>query len=89
MKPKKNQSKFYFLFFYFIVSLFTANGQTVNNSLKLIWEDTQKADSIRFNAIKKFYEQNTLSQPDTVLQLTDFHFQLAEKSKINLKWLKL
>lgn len=76
--------KFHFLFILFIFSILTTHAQTNNNALKLIWENPQNPDSTRFNAINKFYEKNTLSQPDSVILVTDFHFELAGK-KANKK----
>jgi tetratricopeptide (TPR) repeat protein len=80
--------KFYFLFLLFIVSTLPAVAQTNNKLLQSIWENAQKPDSVRFNAIKKYYETNTTSQPDSVIKLTDFHFELAGKKTNNAEKIK-
>jgi tetratricopeptide (TPR) repeat protein len=88
MKYKNIHLKFYFLFLLFIVSTLTTIAQTNNKTLQSIWENAQKPDSVRFDAIKKFYENNTLSQPDSVIQVTDFHFELAKKRANNQEKIK-
>lgn len=73
--------KFCLLFLHSIVSLVSANAQSINESLQSIWENTGNADSVRFKAIHKYYEKNTASQPDSVIRLSDFHFELAQTKK--------
>ncbi len=85
MKHKNIHFIYYFLL---LLSTLNASAQTNNKSLKSIWENPQKPDSVRFNAITKFYESNTLSQPDSVIQVTDFHFELAEKRANNQEKIK-
>jgi tetratricopeptide (TPR) repeat protein len=58
-----------------------SHAQNKPENVKAIWEDATLSDSLRFNALIRFYEQNTFSQPDYVLQLTDYHLQLAEEKK--------
>ena len=53
-------------------------SQNEADSLKLLWEDTSKADSKRFKAINTYYKRQTYAQPDTVLTLTHYHYKLAE-----------
>jgi tetratricopeptide (TPR) repeat protein len=83
MKYKNIYLKFYFLFLIFIVSTSTTIAQANNNALQSIWENAQIADTSRFHAIHQYYEKNTLSQPDSVIKVTDFHFELAYKKTNN------
>lgn len=78
----KQPAKFLFLAVLSVCILsINAFAQNKSENLKAIWEDTNNSDSLRFNALNKFYEQNTFSQPDYVLQLTDYHLRLAEEKK--------
>lgn len=88
MRCKNVDSKFCFLFFLFIVSALTAIAQPNNKSLQSIWENAENPDSVRFNAINKYYEKNTLSQPDSVILVTDFHFELAGSKANNTEKIK-
>ncbi len=63
----------------FILSLSIQSTAEVNlDSLKQIWINSIESDSVRFRAIKKYYINNTFAQPDSVLVLTEFHFNLAK-----------
>jgi len=73
--------KFFFLFLLYIVSIFNATAQIKKIDLQSIWENPENTDTIRFNAIRRYYEENTLSQPDSVIQVTDYHYGLAESKK--------
>lgn len=63
------------------ISSSNAYAQNKSEHAKAIWEDASIADSLRFNALHTFYEQNTFYQPDYVLQLTEYHIRLAEEKK--------
>jgi tetratricopeptide (TPR) repeat protein len=69
------------IFFFFLICYSTLNTYSQNNidSLKSIWENSQKADSTRFNAINKFYENNSFEQPDSILKITNYHYKLAKE----------
>ncbi len=88
MQYKNIHLKFYFLFLLFIASTLTTIAQTNNKSFQSIWENPQKPDSVRFNAINDYYEKNTLSQPDSVIQVTDFHIELADKNNNKIEKIK-
>lgn len=88
MRHKNIHFEFNFLFFLLIFSSVTTIAQTNDKTLKSIWENPQKPDSARFNAINKYYETNTTSQPDSVIKLTDFHFELADKKRNNIEKIK-
>jgi tetratricopeptide (TPR) repeat protein len=88
MRYKNIGIKCYFLFLLLIVSTLTTIAQTNNKSLQSIWENPQKSDSDRFNAINTYYEKNTLSQPDSVIPVTDFHFELADKKTNTIEKIK-
>ena len=62
----------------------TLIAQTPSDSLKLIWTDVNKSDSIRFKSISEFYYINTYAQPDSIILLTKYHYNLA-KQKNNTK----
>lgn len=59
-------------------------AQTAVDSLRDIWTNSNKADSIRFAAINKFYLANTQASPDASLEVISYHYDLA-KSKGFLK----
>ena len=53
----------------------------VRDSLRSVWTNIKKPDSVRFKAINSFYVKNTFAQPDSVLLLTNYHFDLAVAKK--------
>jgi len=57
----------------------TLIAQTPSDSLKLIWTDVNKSDSIRFKSISEFYYINTYAQPDSIILLTKYHYNLAKQ----------
>jgi tetratricopeptide (TPR) repeat protein len=79
------QSSFCSLTFLFLFSITTSFAQNTSFHPKEVWEDPLQADSLRFKAIYSFYEKNTLAQPDSVLPVTDFHFDLANRRGNNLE----
>ncbi|RAR50959.1 tetratricopeptide repeat protein [Flavobacterium lacus] len=70
------------LFFFFITTNFVAQNKSYD--LKVIWENTKNADSIRFNALADYYKLNNQAQPDSTLKVLDYYYQLA-KEKNNTK----
>ena len=62
----------------------TLTAQIPSDSLKLIWTDVNKSDSIRFKSISEFYYIKTYAQPDSIILLTKYHYNLA-KQKNNTK----
>ncbi|MFK8010131.1 MAG: tetratricopeptide repeat protein [Saprospiraceae bacterium] len=67
----------------FILPLnFQSIAQVNLDSLKQIWINTLESDSLRFKAINKYYKSNTFAQPDTVLILTDYHYNLAKERNV-------
>jgi len=57
----------------------TLKAQTPSDSLKLIWTDVNKSDSIRFKSISEFYYIKTYAQPDSIILLTKYHYNLAQQ----------
>ena len=58
-----------------------SNGYSQIDSLRNIWEDEKKSDSIRFKVINTYYLTNTYAQPDSVLVLINYHYDLAKEKK--------
>jgi tetratricopeptide (TPR) repeat protein len=77
--------KIIFLFF-FSTSSFVAQNKSVD--LKAIWENIKNADSTRFNAINKFYIINSFEQPDSILNITNYHYNLAKDKRSVLEMTK-
>ncbi len=50
-----------------------------DDSLRSIWLDESQADSVRFNALQKFYLTYSYSKPDSSLALTNYHLKLAKQ----------
>jgi tetratricopeptide (TPR) repeat protein len=65
-------------------STVTAFAQNNSNALKIVWENTKNADTIRFNALADYYMMNNQAQPDTTLKVLNYYYQLA-KEKNNTK----
>ena len=53
--------------------------QTEIDSLQSIWENTTINDSLRFDAIHKYYYKHTHATPDSTLLITDYHYKLAKE----------
>lgn len=81
MKHMTNSLKCYFLFLILVFSPISTVAQSSNKSLQSVWENTKNADSIRFKAINKFYLDNTFEQPDSILKITDYHYNLAKEKR--------
>lgn len=52
-------------------------GQVSIDSLRAIWMNQNQPDSSRFNALNTFYINYSSSQPDSALQASKYHYQLA------------
>ena len=57
----------------------TLFAQTPSDSLKLIWTDVNKSDSLRFKSLSNYYFTNTYSQPDSIISLTKYHYNIAKQ----------
>ena len=53
-----------------------------DDSLRFVWQNGQMDQRARFNAINTYYERTTYYQPDSVLALTDYHYQLAQQKNV-------
>jgi len=47
----------------------TSSAQSIEHTLKKIWEDEKEIDSIRFNALEEYYEINNQVKPDSALNI--------------------
>jgi tetratricopeptide (TPR) repeat protein len=72
------------IFLLFIFSTLNVDAQNKSDSLKILWENTNNADSIRFKALADYYIQNNQAQPEASLKVLDYYYQLA-KEKNNIK----
>jgi len=61
-----------------IVSQLISHAQTYSDSLRLIWQNEDIIDSMRFNALGSYYDINNQQQPDSALLALDYHYQLAK-----------
>ncbi len=67
----------FFIIFLTITQL--SYTQNKRDSLKLIWQNKNEVDSLRFNAIIKYYKLYSYSEPDSVLVVTNYHYELAKE----------
>lgn len=65
----------YFLLFF---SCFLS-AQNFEEPLKAIWINANNSDSLRFKVINDYCKKFSFEDPDDVLPLTDYHYQLAEE----------
>ncbi len=77
----KNYIKLVLLNLIFLIISSNTYSQTDIISPKSIWENPNLPDSIRFNAINKFYANNTFKQPDSILLINAYHYNLAKEKK--------
>jgi tetratricopeptide (TPR) repeat protein len=54
-------------------------AQVSIDSLRAVWINQNQPDSSRFNALNTFYINYSSSQPDSALEVSKFHYQLASK----------
>ena len=71
--------KLWLLSIFFLSLTFQSMAEVNLDSLRQIWINTAEPDSVRFKAIKKYYINNTFAQPDSVLILSDYHYNLANE----------
>jgi len=71
--------KFSLLFFFCLSCPTPIEAQIVVDSLKQIWTNQNEVDSLRFKAINQYYINNTEGQPDSSLQLIEYHYRLAQE----------
>lgn len=82
------QGSFLKVLLLFIFSAASTFAQNKAIDLRAIWENSRIADSLRYNAISEYYQRTTLSQPDSVIPVTDFHFELATSKSNTLEQIK-
>ena len=81
--------KTHLLFLYTILFFFFIGRAEANtDSLKQIWINEAQPDSIRFKAIENFYIKYSNSQPDSVFELTIYHYDLAERKNSKREMVK-
>jgi tetratricopeptide (TPR) repeat protein len=61
----------------FINILNLSYAQVSIDSLRAIWMNQNQPDSSRFNALNTFYINYSSSQPDSALEVSNYHFDLA------------
>ena len=64
-----------------LILIFSGKTNAKTDSLKQIWTDTTLHDSIRFDAIERFYQTQLFSQPDSAILLTAYHINLAKQKQ--------
>lgn len=57
------------------------HSQHVSEHLRTVWTNESLKDSVRFRAINMFYKNQTFAQPDSILKLTDFHYEYAKQKE--------
>ena len=82
VKPPLKKLKIVLIFFISIGSTSPLFSQIKKDSLKNIWVNTTISDSLRFKAIKSYYNNNTYAKPDTVISLTKYHYQLGKEKGV-------
>ena len=68
-----------------LVSTSLTYSQSQADSLKIIWENENQLDSIRFNALDEYYEINNQIKPDSTLTSLNYHFELANEKNATLQ----
>ena len=69
----------------FLMIINTSYAQVSGDSLRLIWENENQLDSIRFNALEEYYEINNQIKPDSTLTSLNYHFELANEKNATLQ----
>ena len=82
VKPPLKKLKIVLIFFISIGSTSPLFSQIKKDSLKNIWTSNNISDSLRFKAIKSYYNNNTYAKPDTVISLTKYHYQLGKEKGV-------
>lgn len=83
-----SQSSFLGIILLFFFPITSSVAQSRSHELKAVWENPRLVDSLRFNAIYEYYKNNTLSLPDSVILVTNFHFELATSKGNNIERIK-
>lgn len=78
------QYSYFTIVLIFILSTTNAVAQNKAVDLKVVWENTNNPDSIRFKALADYYVLNNQAQPDATIKALDYYYQLA-KEKNNIK----
>lgn len=52
-------------------------SQSRADSIRVVWEDESQSDSVRFDALEKYYKLYSAVQPDTTLIYLDYYHRLA------------
>ena len=67
--------------YFLLLVFFTLNSQYLYSnqadSLRLIWENEEQADSLRFAALDEFHVLFSLVMPDSTLSVLDYYHELA------------
>ena len=82
MKLKKTflkKSKILLILISSLTCSLSVASQIKKDSLKNIWVNQKKSDSLRFKALKEYYLKNTYSKPEEVILLTEYHYQLGQE----------
>ncbi len=66
-------------FLFLFLTINEIHSQTEIDSLQSVWENTTINDSLRFDAIHKYYYKHTHATPDSTLRITDYHYKLAKE----------
>jgi len=69
----------------FLIIINTSYAQVSGDSLRLIWENENQLDSVRFNALEEYYEINNQIKPDSTLTSLNYHFELANEKNATLQ----
>ena len=75
-----SKNKFFLFIVFLIISLVTSSygKDSPIDSLKQVWNDNSIADSTRFKAINDFAKAQMYSNPESILSVSDFHYDLAQ-----------
>ena len=76
------------LSFTFLTLFFFVSAQTPLDSLRFQLENIEILDSVRFQAINNYYVNQALSQPDSVIGITEYHYNLAKEKNSKLEMAK-
>jgi len=68
------------IFLLFISIGLCSDFQKKSDSLITVWANLEMSDSLRFKVIKKYYLKHTYAEPDVIIELTNFHYNLAKKN---------
>ena len=72
----------FYIIFYFYYGL---NAQINVDSINVVYDNKHKPDSTIFNAINSFCENNAYNSPDTVIALSNYHYDLAKAKGLKVE----